>query len=234
MKISQIYTGTKTLENMNQAKFYNKWTLSKFDKHLKGDILEVGCGTGNFTSVLSKYGEVTAIDIDPNLVRRVKVNKNLKVAAGLGDIEKGKYFFKKKSFDTIVCINVLEHIKNDEAALKNMYNLLKVDGKLIILVPIHKFLYGEIDRAINHFRRYDPNVLKNDLGKIGFLIKNNRKLNCLGALGWFIAGKIFKEKGIEEKNIKLFNLFAPLVLWLENLVEPPFGTSILVICQKKI
>lgn len=228
-----IYQGTKTLENMNQAKFYNKWTLSKFDIYLKGNILEVGCGTGTFTSTLSKYGEVTAIDIDQNLLQRVGDSKNLKVAAGYGDIEKGKYFFKNKSFDTIVCINVLEHIKDDEAALQNMYNLLKTNGKLILLVPVYNFLYGEIDRAINHFRRYDPAKLRKQLEQKGFLIKNSRKLNFLGALGWFVAGRVLKNRQVEESKIQLFNIVAPFFLSIENFIEPIIGTSVLIIGEKK-
>ncbi len=232
MKTLKVYTGTKTLENMNQAENYNQWTFKKFDKYLKGDILEVGCGIGNFTSTLCKYGEVFAIDIDPSLIQRLKVDKNPKITAGYGDIEEGKYFFKEKVFDTVVCLNVLEHIKDDGKALQNMYNLLKKNGKLILLVPIHKFLYGEIDRFINHFRRYDSGQLKKQLEQIGFTVESSRKLNFLGALGWFIAGKILKEKHVEERSIKMFNLITPFFLSLEDLFEAPIGTSILIVAQK--
>ncbi|MDD5147098.1 MAG: class I SAM-dependent methyltransferase [Candidatus Daviesbacteria bacterium] len=232
MKNSITYAGTKTLETMNQAKFYNKWTFSKFDKYLKGDILEVGCGTGNFSSTLSKYGEVTAIDIDQSLIQKVGEDKSLKVATGYGDIEKGNYFFPEKSFDTVVCINVLEHIKDDERALQNMCRLLKKGGKLILLVPIYNFLYGEIDRAINHFRRYNPEQLKVKLEQIGFTIEESRKLNFLGALGWFIAGRIFKNKQVEDSKIQLFNTIAPFYLFIEDFIEPVIGTSVLIIAQK--
>lgn len=226
------YTGTETLENMNQAKFYNKWTLNKFKDYLTGSILDVGCGIGNFTATLSKYGKVTAIDIDKSLIQNLKNEKNPCVIVGYGDIEEGKYFFKKQTFDTIVCLNVLEHIKDDKTALQNMYNLLSKGGKLILLVPIHNFLYGEIDRAINHFRRYNPRQFKKQLEQTGFIIEKSRKLNFLGALGWFIASKILKEKNVEERNIKIFNLIAPFVLPLEDLFEPPIGTSILAVAKK--
>src|SRR6266511_3871979 len=102
------YKGTSTLESMSQAGFYNQWTLNKFSKYLKGEILEVGCGIGNFTQTLSKFGNVTAIDIDQNLIKQFKDIENLNIKAGFGNIEKGEYFFKQKYFDTIVCINVLE------------------------------------------------------------------------------------------------------------------------------
>lgn len=233
MKIADSYKGVETLENMNQAKFYNKWTLNKFKKYLKGDILEIGCGIGNFTLTLDKFGSLFAIDIDQSLIDVFKKKSPQHISAGYGDIEKGKYFFNKKNFDTIVCINVLEHINNDKKALQNIYNLLKKNGRLILLVPIHEFLYGEIDRSISHFRRYDPDQLRKTLEKIGFKIENSRKLNFLGALGWFFAGKILRNRQIDNNKIKLFNIFAPFFLLLENLVEPIIGTSVLIIGEKR-
>lgn len=226
-----MYEGTYTLESMSQASFYNNWILCKFEKYLKDEILEVGCGIGNFTHTLSKYGKVTAIDIDQKLVETLKKDNDSNINAGYGNIEKGEYFFSKKTFDTIVCLNVLEHIKNDTKALENMFKLLKTEGKLILLVPIHKFLYGEIDRSIGHFRRYDPKELLKKIHDFMYSVDSFQKLNFLGALGWFIAGKILKNKKITKDKIKLFNLVSPL-LYLENLIEPPVGTSLLVIAKR--
>ncbi len=225
------YTGTSTLESMSQAGFYNKWTLNKFKKYLKGEILEIGCGIGNFTSTLSKFGKVTAIDIDPSLIENFKKDNISNIKSGYGNIENGEYFFKDKTFDTIVCINVLEHIKDDTKALENMFKLLKPGGNLILLVPIHNFLFGEIDKAIGHFRRYDQKELIKKLQDLNFSIISNNRLNFIGAIAWFIAGKIFKNKQITENKIKLFSLISP-ILNLENLIEPPIGTSILIVAKK--
>ncbi|MBI2596951.1 class I SAM-dependent methyltransferase [Candidatus Daviesbacteria bacterium] len=226
------YTGTSTLESMSQAEFYNKWTLSKFRKYLKGEILEIGCGIGNFTSTLSKFGKVTSIDIDKHLIDISRKNNSYNIQVGFGNIEKGQYFFKEKLFDTVVCINVLEHINNDTEALKNMFKLLKKGGNLILLVPIYDFLFGEIDKAVLHFRRYNPDNLVKEMQEIGYTVISHRKLNFIGAIGWFISGRILKNKQITEGKIKLFNLFSPL-LYLENIIEPPIGTSILVIVEKE-
>ncbi len=224
-----IYQGTQTLESMSQAKFYNKWSLEKFKGFLKGKIIEVGCGIGNFTHTLSKYGEVVGIDIEKKFVKK---NGDTRIKVGYGDIEKGEYFFRNVIFDTAVCINVLEHIQDDKKALKNLYLLLERKGYLILLVPIHDFLYGEIDKSIGHLRRYNPNILKSELKNLGFTIVKSRKLNFLGAIGWFIAGRILKDKQINENKIKLFNLISPLLL-LENMIEPPIGTSILIVARKE-
>ena len=223
--------GQKTLESMSQAVWYNKWTLKKFESFLNGEILEIGCGIGNFTKSLTDYGQVWAIDIDNyNLTKTKRIIKRDKV--GFGDIEKGEFFFNKKKFDTIVCINVLEHIEDDIKAVKNLYQLLKPKGVLILLVPSHPTLYGQIDRSIGHFRRYSKNILNEILKKVGFKIIKSRRLNFLGSIGWFIAGKILKESKIKKDQVKIFNLFAPLVLKLEDLFEPPIGTSILTIAQR--
>jgi len=221
--------GTQTLESMSQAVWYNQWTVKKFESFLTGDILEVGCGIGNFTNFLKKYGNVWSIDINENYLKQF-MDTDIKI--GLGDIEKGEYFFKNKKFDTIVCLNVLEHIKDDKRALQNMLLLLKTGGHLILLVPAYDFLFGEIDKSIGHFRRYDKNKLKSLLKDMGFKIIKSRVINFLGGVGWFLSSKLFSESKINESKIKVFNFIAPFFLSLENLIEPPLGTSILIIARK--
>lgn len=217
---------------MSQAEWYNKWTLAKFASYLQGDILEIGCGIGNFTKSLLKFGNIWAIDINEGNLKQTKFAvENAKV--GFGDIEENQYFFTKKSFDCIVCINVLEHICEDVKALRNMYKLLKKGGVLIMLVPAHPFLFGSIDESIGHFRRYKKNDLLNLFKKTGFVFEYVRILNFLGAIGWFISGKILKDKKIDKGKINLFNLIASPFLFLEDLIKPSFGTSILVIARKK-
>lgn len=225
-------SGSKTLESMSQAIWYNRWTLAKFSKYLNGQILEVGCGIGNFTKFLIKYGQVTAIDINKDYIRQAKKNVADEARIGFGDIEKGKYFFETKEFNTTVCINVLEHIKNDEQALKNIYKLLASDGVLIVLVPAHSFLFNFIDQSIGHLRRYEKDRLLNIIGNCGFEILKARRLNFIGSIGWYIAGKFFKDKQINENKITLFNLISPIFLLEENVFEPLIGTSILVVARK--
>lgn len=222
--------GKQTLESMGQAVWYNQWTLNKFAPFLNGDILEIGCGIGNFTGLLAKYGKVWAIDINQEYITKTRQNKKINV--GFGDIERGKYFFKNKKFDSIVCLNVLEHIKDDNSALNNLFALLKPGGKLILLVPSHQFLYGSIDSAIGHFRRYSKNKLTTMLKKAGFEIIFSKRLNFLGAIGWYIFCHIFKNNAVKLGNIKIFNAVAPYVLSVENLFETPIGTSILAVAQK--
>lgn len=225
--------GQETLESMSQAVWYNRWTLKKFSPFLNGDILEVGCGIGNFTQLLKQYGKVWAIDIDNNYISQTKESVNGQVKVGIGDIEIGSYFFGSQKFDSIICLNVLEHINDDKKALENLYKLLKADGFLILLVPSHQFLFGQIDKSIGHIRRYSKKDLEDHLKGIGFKLIKSKRLNFLGGIGWFIEGKIFKKSRVEEGKVKIFNFFAPFFLNIENFIEPPMGTSILIVAQKK-
>lgn len=219
----------ETLESLSGASWYNNWLVGQFKGYLKGNILEVGCGIGNFTQQLSKYGQVYATDINKKYLSKIK-NENTKV--GFGDIEKGEYFFGKKKFDSIVCINVLEHLKNDRKALKNLSDLLKPGGNLILLVPSHKSLYGEIDKAIFHYRRYGKFELGGLAKKTKLTILNLKRLNLIGGIGWFISGKILKDTKVNKSKIQFFNLIGPMFLFFENFYEPFVGTSLLLIAQK--
>lgn len=223
---------SKTLESMSQATWYNRWTQTKFNKYLSGDILEVGCGIGNFSTYLAKHGNLVGIDVNEDHIKEARKKIKESGEIGFGDIEKGKYFFKARIFNTIVCMNVLEHIKNDSKALSNINSILAKDGYLILLVPAHEFLFNSIDESIGHYRRYEKNKLEQLLKENGFEIYKIRSLNLIGSLGWFIAGKLLGEKNISENKIKMFNFISPAFLFLESIFEPPFGTSILVIARK--
>lgn len=230
--MTQKYS-THTLESMGQAVWYNRWTLNKFSFFLSGKILEVGCGIGNFTEALLKYGEVFAIDINQDYVKQTSKIVGKKAKVGFGDIEKGKYFFKDKKFDTVVCLSVLEHIEADKKALKNLFELLEKGGYLILLVPAHDFLFGEIDKFIGHFRRYNKKKLKELISQTGFKIIKRRTINFVGAIGWWISSKLLSRNQVDERKIKIFNLIAPLTLSMEDIIEPPIGTSILIIAKKE-
>lgn len=228
-----LHDGHVTLESMSQAIWFNQWTFEQFRSYLHGSILEIGCGIGNFTDKLTKYNDVYAIDIEKHYIHTVKKqHEQSRLHIGEGNIETGKYFFRKKTFNTQICLNVLEHIRNDTKALRNMHSLLSPGGHLILLVPAHQYLYGEIDHAIGHYRRYSLSSLVTKMQKLGFNIIQSRNINMLGAFGWFISGKILRNPNVDERKIRLYNFIARFTLPIENIIPVPFGTSILIIAQK--
>jgi len=231
--------GETTLRIMKTVGWYNDWLFKLFEPHVRGNILEVGAGIGNFTPLLVKKGKVVAIDINDDYVKKLRNLSINKISAGYGDVEKGRYFFKadlpggrQGKFDTIVCLNVLEHIKDDKRALTNMYKLLVNKGILILLVPSHQFAYGSLDEKLGHHIRYDKKSLKKLLRKLGFSINKIRYLNLLGLIGWFVNSKIFKREILPKNQLMVFNKLARLELLLEKAVEPPIGLSILAVVKK--
>jgi SAM-dependent methyltransferase len=207
--------------------------MNIFKSHLQGDILEVGCGIGNFTEMLLSYGNVYAFDIDENYIEHTCQKMDRKENVGFGDIENGNYFFGEKTFDTVICMNLLEHIEHDKKALKNIHHLLKPAGVLILLIPAHPFLYGKIDQEVGHYRRYTKKGVRALLEEGDFDIVYVRKMNGLGGIGWWFTGKILKDTAVSENKVQFFDKIAPIVLPIEKIIEPPIGTSVLAIAKKK-
>ena len=225
--------GHKTLETMAFAKWYNEWLYSLMKRYLGKDILEVGVGIGNFTKLLSKSDKVTAVDIDRGYIDKLKEEEIENALFGYGDIEKGRYFFEGKKFDSIVCLNVLEHIKNDNKALKNMNSLLKKEGKLILLVPAFTFLYSDFDKLLGHYRRYRLKDILKKVESSGFEVVSKRFLNWWAAIGWFLFIKMPKRKEMPKSPVKIFDAMGKIFLFPEKFIKPPFGLSVFVIAERK-
>jgi 2-polyprenyl-3-methyl-5-hydroxy-6-metoxy-1,4-benzoquinol methylase len=142
---------------------YNHWIFGMIRDFLKGTVLEVGAGIGNITQFMLNAETLVCLEPDEGYRRymekrfanhlnvrtvssRMEECPNSEVAAG--------------SFDSVVCLNVLEHIKDDVGALMNCKGCLKPGGTIVVLVPAIPFIYGEMDRAMGHFRRYTKRSLK--------------------------------------------------------------------------
>lgn len=225
--------GEYTLKIMKTASWYNNWLFSLMKQHISGEILEVGAGIGNFTNLLAVEGKTTAIDISEVALANLSNKFTQNVAVGYGDIELGKYYFKKKRFDTIVCLNVLEHIKKDTKALSNMNKLTSENGKLILLVPAHMGLFSEFDKKLGHFRRYRKHELVKKLESSGYKVKVARYINWWAAIGWFIFVKLTENTNLPHSKVSMFDKLGKLFLWPEKYLKLPFGLSLLVVASKK-
>ena len=191
--------------------------------------MDVGAGNGTFVTELSAFGQVSAIDMDNNLVRLLRQSG---VNAGYGDIENGKYHFGNEHFDVVVCLNVLEHIHKDTQALKNIYRLLKKGGCLVLLVPAHTLLLSNFDKKIGHFRRYTKNEIITKLGNTGYQIEFVRYINWWAFFGWLVFVKLLGHDTLPEDKVSLFDGMGRFFLWPEKFVSPPFGLSVLAVAKK--
>ena len=224
--------GEMTLKLLSKASKYNGWVYEMLKPYIGSDILEVGSGIGNMTRHFVKHGRVTATDISPFCLRELERTYagNENVCVQPLDISRNSYP-RFEIYDTIICLNVLEHIEDDVEALRNMRKLLKPGGRLILYVPANPRLYCEIDRGVGHYRRY---VLEELLGKMkdaGYRIPHHRHHNILGAIGWWINGKVLGKKHINATDVGGFEKLMPLVK-AQDKFDSRFALSILAIGEK--
>jgi glycosyltransferase involved in cell wall biosynthesis len=224
--------GELTLKLLQKASRYNGWVYQMLRPYLGRDILEVGSGIGNMTRYFVGHGHVTASDISPFCLRELERSFREYESVNVRplDISRNGYA-EREIYDTIVCLNVLEHIQNDVEALRNMHTLLKPGGRLLLYVPANPRLYCEIDRGVGHYRRYLHDELVGKMRQAGYRVAHSRHHNILGALGWWINGKVLGKKAIGAADVGGFDLLMPLVK-LQDRLDSRFALSILAIGEK--
>ncbi len=231
----ETLTLTRTLNQLAELDAYNEWLFEQFAHCLGQRILEVGSGTGNITEFLRLDGrQVTATDVLPSYRRELhtRFSNATNVSVDTFDLTgPAPAEMTSRSFDTVVCLNVLEHIEDDQFALLQMRSVLARDGQLALLVPAHRLLYGEFDRAVGHYRRYERRGLKSLLEKCGFNILSLRSFSLAATLPWWINGRLLKRSYLPSSQTSLANRLVPLMR-LERLIGPPFGLSLIAIAQK--
>jgi 2-polyprenyl-3-methyl-5-hydroxy-6-metoxy-1,4-benzoquinol methylase len=224
----------ETLDMLEGSRNYNRWIYNSIKSCLGKNILEAGCGIGKMTEfLLENEREVLGIDINKSHIARIKEKfaKNKKFRAMLFDIS-GENILIKGEFDTVVCLNVLHHIPNEENALRNMNKLLNKNGKLILLEPALPWIYGTLDINENCLRRYTKKGVKKLLAKNGFRVEKCRYMNLIGAFGWFIRGKILKKKRLNAGQAQLFDRLVPVIAKIEKIIPVQLGLSLVCICRK--
>lgn len=229
MKISVQDYQENALENLAQIDNYNQWLVSKFEKYLGENTLEVGSGLGSITVKVKDRGfDIVPTDIDPSFLAHLKkVSKN----AFYLDILKRNSNVEGR-FDTIIAINVVEHVRDDVRAFKNIYDLLPKNGTFVALVPAHKILFGSYDKLANHYRRYSKGELSQKLTRAGFSILKITYYNKLSALGWFMNAKLLRRKGFPRLQLTILNLLVPFLDFFDRIIPLDFGISVICIAKK--
>jgi len=213
---------------MEGARNYNAWLFARCEPYLGGRVLDVGAGIGTFVELAAPGRDVVAVEPDPAfwpvLAARFGRRSNVKVVRGTADDVVGE-------FDAILCLNVLEHIRDDRATLRRFHELLVPGGRLLLLVPAHPTLYGSIDRALAHERRYSKAELRERLVEARFEPETLRLVNPLGAVGWFLASRVQRSDRVQEGPLLLYDKLVPL-LRLVDRVEWPLGLSVWTVARR--
>lgn len=226
--------GHETLRRMAATDRYSRLIVQRIEGDVGQRVLEVGSGLGNISGHLSRREILVVSDITDTylekLQRRFVGNSRVRVVRY--DLNEGtRADLRDLELDTIICLNVLEHIKDDGAALRGLAGMLKPHGRLILLVPAHPLLYSPLDRNLDHYRRYRRRALHALLKRSGFTVKRSFHFNMLGALGWWFNGRVLRRKILPGGQLRLFNLVVGL-LRVEALMHPPFGLSLVVTASR--
>ena len=222
----------ESLRLISNAKHYNKWVYSLINPYLKSPVLEVGSGIGTITNLILKKFQVLASEYDQDYLKFLKKkyssNKNFKGAVFI-DLTK---FTKIGKFDTVVCTNVLHHVKDDKLAINNINKYLKKGGHLILQEPAHQFLFGSLDIAQNHYRRYELKNLSRKLSQHGFKVEKSFYFNFLGFLGWLINSILLRRSTISNSQMLIIDKLIKTTSKVEDQIHLPFGLSVFVIARK--
>ncbi|MFN8443184.1 MAG: class I SAM-dependent methyltransferase [Caldilineaceae bacterium] len=233
--------GRATLHRMASVDRYNRWIYEEIAPFSGRRLLEVGCGIGNMTDFFLDLEEVVGVDPLVSSVHNItaKYAKYPNVHIYQGDITTGETVEKliDHRFDTIICLNVLEHIEQDQLALRHMYDLLVPGGRLLLFVPAGQFMYGSLDIALGHFCRYDQATLDAKVQQAGFTILKSSYMNLAGIPGWWLNSRVLKRNILPIGQLQLFNILAPFFIAFEHSLrkvwDAPIGQSLLCIGQKQ-
>jgi SAM-dependent methyltransferase len=226
----------RDLEIMAASVNYQKWIYDNIRMFLGKRIIELGAGIGNITRLLTDRDIVVAVDNSEAAVAqlRKRFSQFHTVIPVQLDIEGPELLtLTRYEADTIVCINVLEHMENDARVLSDMASLLKPGGTLILLVPAFQFLYGSIDQIVGHHKRYSRKELSSRLHTAGFLVREIYFMNSIAVFGWFLNNRILKRQEESPAQVAFFDTFVvPVMKAAEQMVRPPFGLSLIAIGQR--
>ncbi len=224
------------LESMALAQNYYRWIMGEFRPYLGKVVCEFGAGTGTFSSLLLKEAIDHLILVEaarnllPRLHERFAEEGRVHVAEGTIDAHIDR--LRQDRVNTVVGVNVLEHIENDHQILATFANVLSSSGKLLLLVPALPGLFGSLDEAFGHWRRYRKAELKKKVTEAGFRILDLKFMNFPGTVSWFVAGRILRSRTISPLMVRCYDRWViPIVKTIESRLTVPVGQSLMLIAQ---
>jgi SAM-dependent methyltransferase len=227
--------GEAILRELESANRLSEWMFQSIDPFLGDRILEIGSGIGNISRQLPVREKLTLSDYS-------EVYRN-RLSSKFGDSEKidvlhidltddDKFENIQETYDSVVCLNVLEHIEDDIGALRRMKSALRPGGRLIILVPQYSMLMSKMDKLLGHFRRYSKSELKEKFETVGMAPVKMKNFNALGAGGWFVSNTVMGNTELGSNKIKIYETLVPIFKPIEQVVPLP-GLSVIGVAEKR-
>jgi SAM-dependent methyltransferase len=217
------------------SKPYIRWQFEQFRPYIGRRVADVGCGPGNFTKLLADRDFYLGIDLDDELLRELaNVHSRPNIQTAKLDITKPELeqTLRANEVDTILCVNVIEHVLEDGLAVRNMVSALPNGGHLCLLAPALPFLFGSLDELDGHHRRYTKRTFGKLFDGLPGSVSRLYYFNLIGVPGWFVKGRVLKQKRHTNDNYAIMNSLLPVVRPLEKILPPPMGMSVIVIFRK--
>ena len=214
---------------------YNAWIGRRLGAWLGRRVLEVGAGIGTITrEILPGRELVIALEAEERyaelLAKTFRGEPRVRLMHQRVE-ETDWEALARQRLDSVLLSNVLEHLKDDAAAVRNLRTVLAPGGRLVVLVPALPVLFGSLDEAVGHHRRYVPTTLRRVLTQNGFAVEELQWLNLLGIPGWFLNGRILKRRVIPAGQVRIYDRIAPMLARAESLFRLPVGLSLLAVAR---
>ncbi len=232
----QIYAkdayGSHILARLARAPRFNAWMADVIRPFCGQRVLEIGSGTGNLTRRLVPRGLYVASDINPlylQTLRSLTADRPY-LDVTLTDVTEGQSFPEVEGgFDTVVCLNVIEHVDDDRGALENIRRVLAPGGRAVVLVPQGPELYGTLDEILGHRRRYTEAAFRLVAVEAGFDVKETVRFNRVGFPAWWLNGKLLKRRDFGLFQIFVLNTLTPIFRLVDRILPFPALSLIAVL-----
>lgn len=225
----------RDLEAMFSAPNYCAWILSQFEPYLGNTVAEVGAGSGNFSSQLITKIDGTLIAVEPSEQMFPLLKEHF---AGNTRVICEPYFFADVAskyagtLDTIIYVNVLEHVENDRQEIVQAYDALKPGDHLCVFVPALPFLFSDFDASVGHRRRYSKQELVARMRETGFEIVKLRYFDIAGILPWLLFMKLLRWSITPGRAGLYDRLVVPIMRKIESLIPPPIGKNLMIVGRR--
>jgi SAM-dependent methyltransferase len=226
------------LETIREARRYGEHVFTLFRPYIGRRVLEVGCGIGTMSAKLAAVAD-QIVGIEPNVacIERVELAMRHEPKFSLRPChleECDPLDLASHRFDTVYCVNVLEHIDKHVEALTMFRDSIIPGGRVLIFVPAVSAAYGPLDAELGHHRRYSKRTLSQAFKDAGLDLTMIRYTNPIGLIGWMYNSHVTKTRVHSLGQVKLFEtLVAPWALPLERLFTPPIGLSLMAVGTKR-
>ena len=230
---SEDESGGEILERMNRAPRFTGWMAEVIRPYVGDRVLEIGAGRGNMSVHLMPRSIYWATDVNRHYLEYLLTLRDTRpyMRVAYTSATDAESFPAGQSFDTVVCLNVVEHIEDDAATMRNIWEILNDGGRAIILVPCGPRLYGSLDEVLGHFRRYTEEQLTSVAREAGFQVEDVLKFNKSGVPAWWLNGRLLRKRTFGLWQIRMLNVLTPLFRRLDRwLPLPPL--SLVAILRK--